>query len=42
MQTRDFLDYQCYIIFGNMRMPAQLVELNPAEIEEKEIHLSSH
>lgn len=37
MPTRDFLDYQCYVIFGNMRMPAQLVKLETAEIEEKEI-----
>ena len=37
MPTRDFRDYQCYVIFGNMRMPAQLVRLEPAEIEEKEI-----
>ena len=38
MPTRDFRDYQCYIIFGNMRQPAQMVKLEPAEIEEKETH----
>ena len=37
MPTRDFRDYQCYVIFGNMRQTAQLVKLEPAEIEEKEI-----
>lgn len=37
MPTRDFRDYQCYVIVGNMRQPAQLVKLEPAEIEEKEI-----
>lgn len=37
MPTRDFREYQCSVIFGNMRMPAQLVKLEPAEIEEKEV-----
>lgn len=37
MPPHDFRDYQCYVIFGNMCRPAQLVRLEPAEIEEKEI-----
>lgn len=37
MPTVIFRDYQCYVIFGNMCQLAQLVKLEPAEIEEKEI-----
>lgn len=37
MPTRDFRDYQCYVIVGNMRQPAKLVKLEAVAIEEGEI-----
>lgn len=37
MPTRNYLDYQCYVIVGSMCHPAKLARLETAEIEEKEI-----
>ena len=36
MPTRDFRDYQCYVIVGNMRQPVKLIKLSECEIEKNE------